>query len=315
MMIDDQFKDIQKSDDDILDLRSLAAETIRRLTKGPEPRVKRMICRINNPAYVALENDTWRHDNSNSENENEKMNEMVEKKTRWWFVKYGKRKRTPKTSPVVPIPTEPTPKIVVKGPSGTSQQKLVDDPVVDPTKLIKQGTDLLNMSYADYLKKNEEVAAQNGQSTSSRVIPRNVRARKGGATLLKDQGGKKEKHVETSKVSEAEKDSNVEIPKEPEVQNVEVPKVEVTRVRASTPPPPPPPENVDIPESSQQKKIVLPDMFEGFPNVSGEYKDDFVLGDDFDMFNNAAVKALQTKVGIHEQEKANVEAKHDVLKK
>ncbi|MFS7904166.1 hypothetical protein Hanom_Chr01g00032791 [Helianthus anomalus] len=115
MMIDDQVKDIQKDDDDVLGLRNMTANTISRLAKRPEPRVKRMICRINNPAYVAPENDAWRHDNSNSENENDKISEMVEKKTRWWFVKDGKRKRTPKTSPVVPIPKEATPKIVVKG--------------------------------------------------------------------------------------------------------------------------------------------------------------------------------------------------------
>ncbi|KAF5797673.1 hypothetical protein HanRHA438_Chr07g0293851 [Helianthus annuus] len=115
MMINDLVKDIQKDHDDVLGLRNMTADTISSLAKGPEPRVKRMICRTNNPAYVAPENDTWRHENSSSQNENEKMNEMVEKKTRWWFVKDGKRKRTPKTSPVVPIPTEPTPKIVVKG--------------------------------------------------------------------------------------------------------------------------------------------------------------------------------------------------------
>ncbi|MFS7996828.1 hypothetical protein Hanom_Chr12g01134411 [Helianthus anomalus] len=40
---------------------------------------------------------------------------MFEKKTCRWFVRDGKRKRTPKTSPVVPIPKEPTTKIVVKG--------------------------------------------------------------------------------------------------------------------------------------------------------------------------------------------------------
>ncbi|MFS7907150.1 hypothetical protein Hanom_Chr01g00067881 [Helianthus anomalus] len=115
MLIDGQFKDIQKRDDDILSLRNMTPETISRLTKGPEPRVKRMICKINNPAYVAPENNMWRHESSNSENEDEKINQMDEKKTRWWFVKDGKRKRTPKTSPVVPIPKEPTPKIVVKG--------------------------------------------------------------------------------------------------------------------------------------------------------------------------------------------------------
>ncbi|MFS8018496.1 hypothetical protein Hanom_Chr15g01392711 [Helianthus anomalus] len=123
MIIDDLVKDIQKDDDDVLGLRNMTADTISRLAKGPKPRVRRMICRINNPAYVAPENDAWRHENSNSKNEDHKMNEMVEKKTRWWFVKDGKRKRTLKTSPVVPIPKEPTPKIVVKGPSQKSQQK------------------------------------------------------------------------------------------------------------------------------------------------------------------------------------------------
>ncbi|KAM0040210.1 hypothetical protein Hdeb2414_s0012g00391121 [Helianthus debilis subsp. tardiflorus] len=119
MMIDDLVKDIQKDndDDDVLGLRNMTVDTISRLSKGPEPRVRRMICRINNPVYVAPENDAWRNENSNPENENDKMSEMVEKKTRWWFVKDGKRKRTSKTSPVVPIPKEPTPKLVVKGPS------------------------------------------------------------------------------------------------------------------------------------------------------------------------------------------------------
>ncbi|KAJ0467211.1 hypothetical protein HanIR_Chr14g0682821 [Helianthus annuus] len=88
-------------------------------------RARRMICRIDNPAYVAPENDAWRHENSNSESEDNKMNEMIEKKLRYWFVKDGKRKRTPKTSPA----EESTPKIVVKGPSKESQQRLVDEPV------------------------------------------------------------------------------------------------------------------------------------------------------------------------------------------
>ncbi|MFS7978559.1 hypothetical protein Hanom_Chr10g00916881 [Helianthus anomalus] len=69
MMIDDLVKDIQKDDDDVLGLRNMTTDTISRLAKGPEPRVKRMIFRIYNPAYVAPENDAWRHDNSNSENE------------------------------------------------------------------------------------------------------------------------------------------------------------------------------------------------------------------------------------------------------
>ncbi|KAM0046165.1 hypothetical protein Hdeb2414_s0009g00312711 [Helianthus debilis subsp. tardiflorus] len=361
-----------------------------------------MISRIDNPGYVAPENDAWRHENSNSKNENDKMSEMVEKKTHWWFVKDGKRKRTLKTSLVVPIPKEPTPKIVVKGPSKEPQQRLVDEPVLDPSEVIQQGADLLKHSLESYLKKNEEVVAQKDQSSSiptesvketgpegvarddsseaddesteteldlttlgrgkaqlkrkptkkkgsneedttytpsveetkklrikrkavqTGVIPRNVRARKGGATLSKDQGGKKEKHVETSKVLEAEKDQSVEIPKEPEVQSVEVLEVEVqkeacvdndveiTGVRVSTPPPPPP-ENLDIPELSQLKKTTLPDMFEGFPNIRGELKDDFILGDDFDMFHDGSIKALEKKVSILEKEKAKAEADRDEL--
>ncbi|KAJ0513679.1 hypothetical protein HanHA300_Chr10g0360531 [Helianthus annuus] len=117
MMIDDQFKDIPKDNGDILGLRNMTSETIARLTKGTEERAKRMICRINNPAYIALENDRWRHENSSSDDEDEKMSQLVEKKTRWWFVRDGKRKRkrTPKTSPAVSIPKEPVLKIVVKG--------------------------------------------------------------------------------------------------------------------------------------------------------------------------------------------------------
>ncbi|MFS7996953.1 hypothetical protein Hanom_Chr12g01136011 [Helianthus anomalus] len=147
MMINDQFKDIQKDANDVLGLRNMTYETITRLTKGPEPRVKRMICRINNPTYVALENDMWRHENSNSENEDEKINQMDEKKTRWWFVRDRKRKRTPKTSPVVPIPKEPAPKIVVKGPSKEPQQRLVDEQVLDPSSIPQEGIDLAKVTF------------------------------------------------------------------------------------------------------------------------------------------------------------------------
>ncbi|KAF5766635.1 hypothetical protein HanRHA438_Chr15g0729851 [Helianthus annuus] len=115
MLIDDKFKDFEKRNDDILGLRHMTAETISRLIKGPYPGAKGKICKIKTPAYIAPENDAWRHQNSDSDNEDVKMSEMVEKKTRWWFLRDGKRKRTPKTSPAVPIPKEPVPKIVIKG--------------------------------------------------------------------------------------------------------------------------------------------------------------------------------------------------------
>ncbi|KAF5766587.1 hypothetical protein HanRHA438_Chr15g0729261 [Helianthus annuus] len=88
MMIDDQVKDLPKDSDDILGLQNMTADTLSRLSKNPkkddpEPRARRMICKIDNPGYVALENDAWRHENSNSETEDDKMREMVEKKLRY----------------------------------------------------------------------------------------------------------------------------------------------------------------------------------------------------------------------------------------
>ncbi|MFS7904165.1 hypothetical protein Hanom_Chr01g00032781 [Helianthus anomalus] len=56
-------------------------------------------------------------------------------------------------------------------------------------------------------------------------------------------------------------------------------------------------------------------MFERFPNIRGELKDDFLLGDDFDRFHDADFKQLKKKVGILEQEKAKAEAERDELKR
>ncbi|MFS7950145.1 hypothetical protein Hanom_Chr07g00579931 [Helianthus anomalus] len=47
------------------------------------------------------------------------------------------------------------------------------------------------------------------------VIPRNVRARKGGASMPESQSGKSEKHMETSKGPEVVKEQHVEVPKAP----------------------------------------------------------------------------------------------------
>ncbi|KAJ0561247.1 hypothetical protein HanPI659440_Chr06g0244411 [Helianthus annuus] len=92
MMINDQFKDIPKNDSDILGLRNMTSETITRLTKGTDERVKGRICKISRPAYVAPENDRWRHDKSDSDNEDQRMSELVEKKTKWW-IEEGRFKR------------------------------------------------------------------------------------------------------------------------------------------------------------------------------------------------------------------------------
>ncbi|MFS7977762.1 hypothetical protein Hanom_Chr10g00907791 [Helianthus anomalus] len=122
MMINDQMTDLPKDLADVMNFRNMKSDTLSILGqyKGlkkdeSEPRARRIICKINNPSYVAPENDAWRHDNSNSEDETERLSELQEKKLRYWFVKDGKRKRTPKASPTVTAPKVSTPKIVVKG--------------------------------------------------------------------------------------------------------------------------------------------------------------------------------------------------------
>ncbi|KAJ0727666.1 hypothetical protein HanLR1_Chr07g0232371 [Helianthus annuus] len=122
MMINDQVTNLPKDPADVMNFRNMRGDTLNRLGqyKGlkkdeTEPRAKHMICKIANPRYVAPENDAWRHDNSNLEDETDRLSELQEKKLRYWFVKDRKRKRTPKASPTVIAPKVPTPKIVVKG--------------------------------------------------------------------------------------------------------------------------------------------------------------------------------------------------------
>ncbi|KAM0061708.1 hypothetical protein Hdeb2414_s0004g00139311 [Helianthus debilis subsp. tardiflorus] len=121
MLLNDQVPDLPKDPADELNLHHMKSETLSRLNKykglkdDPEPRVKRMICKIENPNYVAPKNDAWRHENSNSEDETYSLSGMHEKKLRYWFVRDGKRKRTQKVSPAVTAPKKITPKIVVKG--------------------------------------------------------------------------------------------------------------------------------------------------------------------------------------------------------
>ncbi|KAJ0772827.1 hypothetical protein HanRHA438_Chr03g0105751 [Helianthus annuus] len=179
MMIDDQFMDIPKDNSDILGLRNMTSETIIRLTKGSDERVNGKICRIKDPDYVAPENDRWRHEKSDSDNEDQRMIELVEKKTRWWFVRDGKRKRTPKTSPAVPILKKPVPKIVVKGivkggvnacfagPSVEPQQKLVDETVIDPSSIPQESIDLAKVTLEQFIQLNEATSATQKDQSSS----------------------------------------------------------------------------------------------------------------------------------------------------
>ncbi|KAJ0695748.1 hypothetical protein HanLR1_Chr10g0349011 [Helianthus annuus] len=183
----------------------------------------------------------------------------------------------------------------------------------------KKGSDDEDSTYTPTGEEKKKLRIKR-KVVQSGVIPRNVRARKGGVSMPQSQSGKSEKHMETSKSSEAEKVQNVEVPKAPEVQKPEVEKNvsddDYVEVRVSTPPPSPKDQPIlERGESSQPKKTILPDVFEGFPNIYGEYKDDFLSGDEFDMFHDASVKALEKKVILLEKEKAKAEADRDELKR
>ncbi|KAJ0550905.1 hypothetical protein HanHA300_Chr07g0251141 [Helianthus annuus] len=183
-----------------------------------------------------------------------------------------------------------------------------------PLKKKKKGSDDEDSTYTPTAEEKKKLRIKR-KAVQTGVIPRNVRARKGSASMAEGQSDKSEKHVTTSKCSEAEKDQNVEVPKVPEVQKKAGAddEVEITNVRVSTPPPPP--EHPEVPESSKPKKTVLPDLFEGFPNIHGEYKDDILSGEESDMLHDASIKALEKKVSILEKEKAKAQVDRDELKK
>ncbi|KAJ0860196.1 hypothetical protein HanRHA438_Chr13g0621061 [Helianthus annuus] len=164
MLINDKIKDLPKIRSDVMEVRNITHETILRVTKEADKKTKQLIGRIKDKAYVAPDNEKWRHENSDSDNEDTKMSEMSKKKTRWWCVRDGKRKRTPKSSPAVVIPKD-----AEKGSSGEPQHKLVDETVLKPSVVIEQGAELLKQTLESYLKKNEEIAAQQAQGTSTQA--------------------------------------------------------------------------------------------------------------------------------------------------
>ncbi|MFS8022453.1 hypothetical protein Hanom_Chr16g01439601 [Helianthus anomalus] len=313
MMINDQFKDLPKRNDDIMELRNMTTETITRVTKGDDERTKRMICRINNPAYVAPENDKWRHEESNSDNEDERMSDQGSS---------------------VHTETGKEPEGVVQDDCSeeADSEATVSESEFDPTTLGRSKAKLMKKPSKKKKASDEEDSCYvpdepkkqraKCKAVQTGVTLRRVRVKKTGAELPKDKDGKKEKHVEMSKVQEAEKARSVEIPKEPEVQNVEVPEVvvqknkddddyvKITSYKVATPPPPPP---QDQPESSHPKDTSFDYLFEGLPPAAGVFKED-IPEDDYDMFNNEVVKELMKKVAELEKEKAKAEAERDALK-
>ncbi|MFS7997564.1 hypothetical protein Hanom_Chr12g01143231 [Helianthus anomalus] len=136
MLIDDQVQNLPMDDDDELKLDHMDSETLkcldvyRGVKKENEPKYKQKFAATKKPDYEAPEDDKWRHDNSGSDDKTKRMEPLVLKKTRWWFVKEEKsRKRTPKVT---------TPKVVKKGEAESKKRKspprLVDEPIDLPPK-------------------------------------------------------------------------------------------------------------------------------------------------------------------------------------
>ncbi|KAF5755979.1 hypothetical protein HanXRQr2_Chr17g0809161 [Helianthus annuus] len=88
MLLDDQIPNLPKANDDKLD--HMDNETLKRLDvyrgveKGKKPELRRKFAAIEKLDYQALADDKWRHDNSDSETETEKMKLFDLKKTKWW---------------------------------------------------------------------------------------------------------------------------------------------------------------------------------------------------------------------------------------
>ncbi|XP_035831877.1 glutamic acid-rich protein-like [Helianthus annuus] len=150
----------------------------------------------------------------------------------------------------------------------------------------------------------------------SGVIPRNVRARKGAATMSEIQSAKApevEKFAETTSIPEVEKDQSVE---KPEVKSKKAPESPYMGERKSMPPASPINPTIHIqddPKKSPEKKDTSSGSFDGFPKVHGEFSEDLPKGD-YDMFHDGKIKVLTKKVSILEKEKEKAEAERDELK-
>ncbi|KAF5775111.1 hypothetical protein HanXRQr2_Chr13g0608371 [Helianthus annuus] len=322
MILNDKVKDLPKDSNDVMDLCVVNKVSMHRITKDKDQKTKELICAIKDKAYVAPENDKWRHDDSNSENEDDKMSDFIEKKTRWWCVKDGKRKRTPRSTPVVVI------KETEKGSSGEPQRRLNDETFIDPRETIEQGTELLKQTLEDYFKKNEEVAAKQAQKSGAQEdetressSDEDSEATQSESELVAETMGKgksavPQQEIEGKKKQDyIEKSPEVEIPKEtPIAESSKINKdddyVEITGVKFASQTFVP----HDIPESSQPKSNDFNLDFDSFGGATGNFFDDMPEGEG-DLFHDQVVKDLVERVKALEKEKAENETERNNLKK
>ncbi|KAJ0883531.1 putative transcription factor bZIP family [Helianthus annuus] len=275
-----------------------------------------MIGKIKNPNYVAPENDHWRHEESNSEDESECLSEMVEKKLRFWYEKDGKRKRTPKVSPKVVAP-----KIVIKGKDGTgesserfihssfkyytnsvdvcfvepakkkSPQRLVDEPVLNPTDLIQQGFDLMKMTLDDFVKQSEDAKAAKEAETSAKNVEAESLKEKEAEGVVESDSSETEPEFDTSKFGVGKIIHHLH-------QSIQLFIFQTI-----------------LKNQHLQRRLlhqVQAKVFLRFLIISGPGP--ISLDDIGDLFNEGKINVLTKKVSLLEKAKAKAEAEHDELK-
>ncbi|KAF5779148.1 hypothetical protein HanRHA438_Chr12g0567281 [Helianthus annuus] len=99
MLLDDQVPNLPKDPTDKLKLHHMDSETLKRLDKYKDLSLNRSLSieqsseKIKKADYMAPENDQWRHAKSNSEDEMDRLRDMVEKKLRFWHEKDERKER------------------------------------------------------------------------------------------------------------------------------------------------------------------------------------------------------------------------------
>ncbi|KAF5774427.1 hypothetical protein HanXRQr2_Chr13g0600261 [Helianthus annuus] len=337
MILNDKVKDLPKDSNDIMEMSEVNKTAILRVTKDKDTKTKDLICAMKDKAYVAPENDKWRHDNSSSDNEDNEMNRSSEEPQRRLvdelvieprdvidqgadinetLESYFKRheeaasKQAQKSS----VQEDETRKSSSDEDSEETQSELVAETVgKGKVQLKKRPLKKRKDSDAKDSPYNPEESQKNRKKRKAAPagnIPRNVRAKKQTAESQKEREGKKKQdNVEKSPAVEIPKETpTTEIPKETRTANDDY--VEITGVKFASQTS----DLHDIPESSQPKTDDFNLDFESFGGATGDFFADMPEGEG-DLFHDQMIKELGEKVKALEKEKAENEAERIKLKK
>ncbi|MFS7996851.1 hypothetical protein Hanom_Chr12g01134701 [Helianthus anomalus] len=323
MILNDKVRDLPKDSNDIMDMSEVNRTAILRVTKGKDVKTKDLIYALKNKAYVAPENDKWRHDNNNSDNEDDEMNRSSEEPQRRlvdepvdqgadinetlesYFKKH--EEAVSKQAQISSVQEEETRKSSSDEDSEQTQSEseLVGETVgKGKVQLKKRPLKKRKDSDDEDSPYNPEVSRKNRKKRKAIPtgnIPRNVRSKKQTAISQKEREGKK-------KQDDVEKSPAAEIPKETRTADDDY--VEITGVKFTSQTS----DRHDIPESSQPKTDDFNLDFDDFGGATGDFFKD-MPGEEGDMFHDQMVKELGEKVKILEKEKVENEAERINLKK